>query len=221
MGLGVLLALVLLWKLYQSTSKLPEEWKKNTPQRNFRRGIFFLCMLLSISLVTEIVSQYLAHLTIFNSFVFSIDFTVTTLFLFGFLFINTQNRWKRYAYFIFYTIIVGYLINGGYYDPNCVLPGNSSVLIFSLYFIAALLHLTDLLPNPKSTHFNFQLKINLSILIYSLISVIVTSFYWAQTMKMGNIHSEFMFYLHALNIYLFYISFIAIFISEILKLRRG
>lgn len=221
MVLGIISILVLQWKLYQSIATLPKQWKKSMPMRDFQLGVFFLFMLITSSLVSEFVSQYLACHQIFNSFVFSIDFTVTSLFLFGFLFINTKRFWKKCIYFIQYAIIIGYLINGGYYDPHCVLPGNSSVLIFSLYFIAALLHLTDLLLSPKSNYFNFQLKINLSILIYALISVIVTSFYWAQTMKMGNIHSEFVFYLHALNINLFYLSFTIIFIPEILKLRRG
>lgn len=221
MMLGIISAGILEWKLHQSISKLPKEWKSHRSMKNFQSGVFFLFLFITGGLVSESISQYLAFNGIYNSFLFSIDFTVNTLFLFGFLYINTNKNWKRLIYFILYAIIVGYLINGEYYDRHCILPSNSSLLIFSLYFIAALLHLTDLLLNPKSTNFNFQLKINLNILFYALISTIVTSFHWAEMMKIGSIRSEFIFYLHATGIYLFYFAFALIFISEILKLRRG
>lgn len=189
--------------------------------RNSQRGVFYLVLLLISSLIFLSISEYLATRGIYNSYVFSIDFTVSTVFLFGFLFINTQKQWKRYFYFILYAIIVGYLINGGYYDPHCVLPGNASLLIFSIYFLATILHLTDLLLSPKSANLNFQLKINLSILIYALVSVILTSFYWEETQVMNASYSKIIFYLSIMNNYLFHISLALIFISEILKLRRG
>lgn len=221
MGLGILSALVLQWKLYQSIATLPKQWKKNMPMRNFQLGVFFLVVFLVSSLVFGSISDYLAKHCIYNSFMFSIDFTVSTPFLFGFLFINTQRRWKKYVYFILYAIIVGYLINGRYYDPHCVLPGSASLLIFSLHFLAALLHLTDLLLNPKSTHFNFQLKINLTILIYALASVILTSFNWEETQVMNVSYSKLISYLNIIINYLFYISFALIFLNESFKLRRN
>lgn len=220
-GLGIITSVIFQWKLRQSVRKLPEGWEKPISMKHFQLGVFFLCLFVTGGFITEIVSEYLARQKIYNSFVFSIDFTVTTLFLFGFLFIHTQKSWKRYSYFLLYAIIVTYLIQGGYYDPDCVLSGDSSLVIFSIYFLAALLHLTDLLLVPKSIYFDFQLKINLTLLVYSLVSVILTSFYWAKTTTMDSTLSDFIFYIYALNIGLFYLSITAIFTHEILKLRRG
>jgi hypothetical protein len=221
MVLGLISGGILHWRLHKFIARLPQKWKRLMSFRNFQRGVLFLTLFITSSLVTESVSQYLADQGIYNGFVFSIDFTVSTIFLFGFLFINTKKNWKKFIYFILYTIIVGYLINGGYYDRHCILPGDCSLIIFSIYFLVALLHLTDLLLAPKSTHFNFQLKINLSILIFSLVSVIITSFHWADAMELGPYYSNLILYIHMINICLFYLSLALIFISEILKLRHG
>jgi len=219
--LGIITSAIFQRKLHQSITKLPEDWKSSLPLKTLQRSAVLLLLFQLCSFLSESISDYLAFNKIYNSYIFSIYFTVATVFLFGFLFINTQNRWKRYAYCFLYAIIIGYLIQGKYYDPHCVLPANSSLLIFSSYFLAAFLHLTDLLLVHKSTYFDFQLKINLSILVYSLICVILTSFYWAETMEPGNPYSRVIFYLHALNIILFYLLTAAIFTHETLKLRRG
>lgn len=220
LGLGIITSIILQWKLHHSVSKLPDDWKKRRSIRNFRLGIFFLSLFITGGFLTESISEYLAKKSIYNSFVFSIDFTVTTLFIFGFLFIHTQTYWKRCCYFLFYLIILIYLIQGGYYDRSCVLPANSSLLIFSLYFLAGLLHLTDLLLNPKSDYFNFRLKINISLIIYSLISIIITSFYWAESMTIDNNPSVYLYYLNSLINELFYLSLTIVFIQEIFKLGR-
>lgn len=220
-ALAVVLSLILRIKLSKSQAELPKEWKKSLSTKNLLLSISFLSFYLILSLTSECISRYLAKHYIYNSFVFSIYFTLSVPFLFGFLFIHTQTTWKRFAYFILYGILVAYFIQGGYYHPRCVLPGNSSILIFSIYFLATLLHLTDLLLSSQSTYFKFQLKINISLLIYSLASIILTSFYWAETPKMESSYSKLVFYIHCINICLFYVSLALIFISEILKLRRG
>lgn len=219
-SVGIILAATLLFNLRRAIAKLPESWKSASPLNNFNAGVCFLLIYLILVFLSEFVSLYLAKHHIYNSFVFSIYFTLATPFLFGFLFINTHTTWKRYAYFILYSILVGHLIYGGYYHPRCILPSSSSLIIFSIFFFAFLLHLTDLLLNPKSDHFRFQLKINLSFLIYSLIATIVTTFHW-QEMINDVYFYKFFYHIHLLYIFLFYIVLAVIFITEILKLRRG
>lgn len=219
-ALGIILSLILQFKLRKSQTQLPKAWKNAIPVRNILLSLSFLSLYLLLSFISECVSLYLAKQYIYNSFIFSFYFTLSVPFLFGFLFMHTQTIWKRWMYFILYGILIIYFIQGGYYHPHCVLPYNSSLLIFSIYFLAALLNLSDLLLNPKSTYFNFQLKINLTLLIYALGSVIITSFHWAETMEIGDIYSELIFYIHYSNICLFYLSLSLIFVFEILKLRR-
>lgn len=216
-GCGVISALLLLMTLRKSITKLPENWKKSSPLNNFRLGVSFLTIFLILVILSESFSLYLRKHGIYNSFVFSIYFTLSTPFLFGFLFINTQTSWKRYAYFILYTVLIGHLIYGGYYHPRCILPSSSSLLLFSIYFIAFLIQLTDLLVSPKADHFRFQLKINLSFLIYSLIASIVTSYNWQETISDPIIY-ELIYNIHIFNILLLYSVLTFIFITENLKL---
>ncbi|MDF3026974.1 MAG: hypothetical protein K0S23_1281 [Fluviicola sp.] len=216
----IILAGTLLFQLRRSIDKLPEPWKRESPLNNFSSGVSFLLIYLILVLLSECVSLYLARHYIYNSFVFSIYYTLSTPFLFGFLSINTQMAWKRYTYFILYSILVVHLIYGGYYHPRCILPSSSSLIIFSFFFLAFLLQLTDLLLTPKSDDFRFQLKINLSFLIYSLIATIVTTFHW-QEMIMNVYSYKLFFHIHLFNIFLFYSVLAIIFTSEIIKLRRG
>jgi hypothetical protein len=217
---GIISAATLLFKLRRSTALLPESWKKSTPVNKFKLGICFLMIYLIIGFLSESVASYLAKNGIYNSFIFSIFDTLSTPFLFGFLFIHTQTAWKQHTYFILYSILVGYFIYGGYYHPRCILPSSSSLLIFSIFFVALLLQLTDLLLRPKADYFRFNLKINLSFMIYSLISAIVTTFHW-QDMISNVFSNELIFHIHAFNIFLFHGVLAFIFITEILKLRRG
>lgn len=57
-------------------------------------------------------------------------------------------------------------------------------------------------------------------MIYSLISAIVTTFHW-QDMISNVFSNELIFHIHVFNIFLFYTVLAFIFITEILKLRRG
>ncbi|MDF3026977.1 MAG: hypothetical protein K0S23_1284 [Fluviicola sp.] len=217
-GTAIVSSIILRFELIKSDKKLPVAWRNSFSLRNLTLSISFLTIFLLCNLTTEFVSQYLAKQHIYNSFIFSFDFTISSVFLFGFLYKHTQTVWKQYTYLLLYIIIIAYLINGGYYHPKCILPGTSALLIYSIYFIAALLHLTDLLLNPKSDYFKLQLKINLSFSINMLIASIATSFQWSLD---GNENwFEIYFQIQFINMMLFYFSLALIFISEILKLRR-
>jgi hypothetical protein len=215
---AVVSSIILRLELLKSDKKLPVTWRNSFSLRNLTISISFLTIFLLSNLITEFVSQYLAKHHIYNSFIFSIDLTITSALLFGFLYKHTQTVWKQYTYFLLYIIIIAHLINGGYYHPKCILPGTSALLIYSIYFLAALLHLTDLLLNPKSDYFKFQLKINLSFSINMLIASIATSFQWSLN---GNESWYDIYYqIQFINMMLFYFSLGLIFIIEIRKLRR-
>lgn len=219
LGIGVVFLVVLYFMLRKSAENLPGTWKKALSLTKFRTGVLSLMIYFLGVLVSELITTYLGYQGIYNSFVISIGFTVYTPFLLGFLFIYTQTAWKRYSYILLYLILVGYLIIGGYFHPDYVLPYSSSLLFSCIYFLAALIHLTDLLMNPASEHFRFQLKINISILIYNILSSITTSFYWAATdFKLPP--PELVF---DINIYItifYYFALDLIFVQKILKLRR-
>ncbi len=220
LGSGVILLAVLYFMLRKAANKLPELWRAGSQSESFRISIIFLLAYLLINLIGEIVAIYLATHHIYNSFVMSINETLSTPFLYAFLSMHTQTIWKRYIYALLYVVIITYLIQGDYYNPDCILTGTSALLFFSSYFLAALVHLTDLLMNPKSDSFRFQLKINLSILISTLLASILTSFEWADTMNKPK-HSEVVFYIHFYNIVLYYFALDLIFINEIRKLRHA
>lgn len=220
LGIEVTSLLVLYFVSGKSSKKLPEAWKKPPQLTNFRISILLFLIYLLINLIGEIVAIYLARLGIYNSFVMSINETLATPFMFGFFFIHTHTSWKRYIYFLLYLINVIYLIQGGYYHPDCVLSSTSALILFSTYFLAALVHLTDLLMKPKSEFFKFQLKVSVSILICTLLATILTSFSWAD-INPDPFYFELFFYTHFYNIVIFHFALSLIFINEILKLRHA
>ncbi len=220
LGLGVLLLSIYYFSLRKSNDKLPESWRTRLQSKNFRISILFFMIYLLINLISEIIAIDLAMHRIYNSFVFSINNTLSTPFLFGFLFAHTHTYWKRYTYLLLYLILPIYLIQGDYYNPNCILPGVWPLILNSTYFLAALVHLTDLLMNPKSDYFRVQLKVSICILICTLLAAILTSFEWADTMNKPS-HSEVIFYIHFYNIVLYYFSLDLIFINEIRKIRHA
>lgn len=167
--------------------------------------------------MTELFCFYLASHGIYNHFVISIGQTISAPFLFGFFFINTRSSRKRYAIIILYMIIIGYLTIGGYYHPKAILPNTASVFFDSISFLATLLHLTDLLENPQSEHFRFQLKMNLSILIFFILSAFLTSVYWIDNHPGSRMITALCF----ANQIFIQLAFICIFITEMLKLRRA
>lgn len=220
LGLGSALLTIFYFMLHRSAKELPESWKKPLPSKHFRISILFLVSYLFITFAGEITAFYLSAFNIYNSFVISINLTLATPFLFGFLFIHTQTAWKRYSYVLLYLILVGHFTIGGYYDPDCVLSDFSTLLFSSIDFLAVLLHLTDLLMNPKSEFFKFRLKICICVLVYNLLSSFLTSFYWADT-NPAPFYSDLIYYIHFYNIVLYYFSLDLIFINEIRKLRHA
>lgn len=218
--LGVVSLLVFYRMLRKSSRELPEEWRKTLPARNFRSGIVLLLVYILIILIVELIAHSLAKHGIYNSFVISIGFTLFTPSLFGFLFIHTRATWKRYSYAILYFILVGYFITGGYYHPKCIHFDVSALVFSSIYFLAALLYLTDLLMNPKTEYFKFQLKVCICILIYNLLGALITSFHWAD-IPATPFYSSLIYYIYFYNIVFHYLALDIIFMNEIRKLRRS
>lgn len=220
-ALGIISSIIYLVMLRKSIARLPEGWRESVPMKNFSLSIFLLVVFLVVAFFNEFILSYLARHHIPNGYVLSIFFTVATLLLFSFLFIHTQAKWRRYGYFVLYAVLIGHLINGGYYHPLSSHPTTTSLLLNSSFFLAALLHLTDLLIHPKTDHFKFKLKISLIILIFALMADILTSFHWSDITSDNVIDFPFIFILQIGNMLLFYFSFPCLFISEIIKLRHG
>ncbi len=214
-GLGVVLAALFLWVSYKSNAKLPEGWRKSETHRLFQRSVLFLLSYLAINLICESIAIHLARHRIYNSYVMSINMTLSTLFLFGFLFINTRLVWKHYSYFILFICLVIYFIAGGYYHPKCILTITSSLVFHGICFLGLSIYLTELLLRPDYPHFRFQLQITASSLIYFLLSEIICSFSWYDML-----YSETIFYLQISNALLFYLSLILIFCIKLVKLHR-
>ena len=215
MGLAVISGFILLSKLRKFSSRLPKNWQSSSSLKNFRWGVFLLSIHVLIDLITEFICFYLAKHGIYNHFVISINFSLSTPFLFSFFLIYTKASWKRYAITVLYGIMITCFIVGGYYHPDAVLPNTVPAFLDSIIFLAALLHLTDLLEHPQSEQFRFQLKINLSILIFSILSTLLTSVYWIDTPGSATITI-----LCFANQILLPLAFTCIFIIEMFKLRR-
>lgn len=218
--LGIISAVLLLRVLRKNAEKLPAGWKKSTAIKKFWYSIYSLIIFLFVALVHHLISSYLTIHNLPSGWELSIYFTFATLFLFGFLFIHTSGRWQRFGIAVFYFTLIGYLIFGGYYSLFCNHPPTSSLLLNSIFFLSALLHLTDLLMRPKTDHFGFQLKICLVVLISALMANILTSFYWSDITRDNVVDFPSIFLLQIGNLILFYVSFPCIFIAEIIKLRR-
>ncbi len=216
MGFAVISGVFLLMNLHKFSSKLPEAWQKSSPLKKFRWSITFLSIHLLIDLICELISTYLAKKGIYNNFVISIDLSLTVPFLFGFFLINMQSPWKRYLIIALYIVMIGYLFIGGYYHPEAVFSDTAFLFFDSVFFLGTLVHLTDLLVNPQSEYFKFQLKMNLSILIFSILSTFLSSIY-----MVDNPGIRIITVLHYANQIFFLFSFIYIFITEAFKLHRG
>lgn len=217
-GTGVISATLLLLVLKKYLAKLPEEWKNSTQLKNFRLGLNFLLAYLSIIFTGECISIYLAIHGIYNSYVMSINVSLATPFLFGFFYLHTPRMWKRYTYFALYIALLSYFIAGGYFHPRSILSGNCILAVYIPYFLASFLFLINLLLDPKSTFFKFNLKISLSNLFYSLITLIITSFHWYSQ----DITKDVPVYIQSIdfaNNHLYYFSLGLIFALETYKLR--
>lgn len=216
---GIIFAGILLTELSKSIKKLPESWRKSTPLKPFRLSICFLMIYLIVTFICELISMYFSLYGIYNHFISVICYTLSLPFLFGFFFVHTQTRWKRYSYIILYLSLIIQFILGGYYQPDSVMPLNTTLFIFSIHFIAALLHLTSLLLNPKTDFFKFQLQINLSILICMLLGSILTSFYTTSILE-DFVNFDLFFNIQFYNMVLFYSLIVFILMKELFKLRQ-
>jgi hypothetical protein len=212
--MGVVFSVILLILLKTRSESLPKQWKKAASIKKIQLSVLLLGIYLLIISLSEGVAFNLAMNGIYNHFVITINYTFNLPFLFVFLFINTQTNWKRYLYVVLYFILVIHFIWGGYYNPNSILASDTGQIIDTILFAGTFLHLTDLLINPKSDHFRFQLKISLSILIQSLLSIITFTY---------SIHgldpNGVIYYINYSIAILLYSSIALAFLSEILKLR--
>ena len=215
LGMGIVFSVILLILLKKQSENLPKQWRKSASLKKIKLSVLFLGIYLLIISLGEIIAFNLARNGIYNHFVITTNYTLHLPFLFAFLFINTQTSWKRYLYAVLYFILVIHFIWRGYYNPNSILTTDTEQIISMTIFAGTFLHLTDLLINPKSDHFRFQLKISLSILIQSLLSSITFTF---------NIHgldpTEVIYYINYSIAILLYTSIALAFLSEIMKLRR-
>lgn len=209
-------AAFLLQILRKLAAKLPETWKHSKPIRNFRLGVVFLLVYLAIIFTGEWIALSLASHGIYNSYVMSLNLSLSTPFLFGFFYLHTSSTWKRYTYFLLYFIPLGYFISGGYFHPRAILGEQTIQFVYIPIFLAAFFFLTNLLLHPKSAYFRFQLKICLSVLINSVITLIVTSFHWNDVQLLSKV----IYYIHMGNMTLYYFSLALIFVTEAFKLRR-
>ncbi len=219
-GFGAVSLIIYYLMLGKSAEKLPKTWRKSLPSKKFRISILFLALYLLIDCAGETIAIYFGEHGIYNFFVQNINETLFIPFLFGFFFIHTSTRWKRAIYLVLYMIFVIYLVSNGYYHPRSISSSFSAIIFFGICFLGALTHLTDLLENPKTEYFKFQLKVNLCILINSLLATLLTSFYLLHT-NTGFKYFDLFYYIHAYNIMLYYFALDVIFINEIRKLRRG
>lgn len=204
-----------MYHFKKSVKNLPLGWNRTASIRNFKLSVLFLTLYLTTIFIGEQIAVPMAHRGIYNCYVIISNYALHIPFLFGFLFINTSKIWKKYFYILLYLILLTHFIWMDYFDPNSVLSINSSIMIDIIVFVAALLHLTDILINPKSDNLKFQLKIDFIILAYFLLSNITNAF---------NIHgadpNELIYQMNFLIMVLYYSSFCLIFTSEIIKLRR-
>ncbi|TSJ44936.1 hypothetical protein FO442_10085 [Fluviicola chungangensis] len=182
-------------------------------------GVTLLLIYLSIVFAGELIAILLGTKGIYNSYIMSLNSSLYTPFLYGFLFLYTHTTWKRYFYVFLYFILLGYFISGGYYHPRSVLGGTAILVIYIPFFLAALVHLTDLLLDPKNTWFKFRLRLSLSMLFFSVVALIIQSFEWYYEDKYSS-RPMIVFYIALSNNILYYFALTINFLMECIKLYR-
>lgn len=212
---AIIFSLILWLKLQKSRYKLPEKWQHDVSFTHFRLGIFFLMMHFLADFVCEIIAVYLANHGIYNNYVLCINISLNAPFLFGFFFIHTQALWNRYIFAGLYGVLIAYFLITGCYDPRSVSTGTFPILMSIILFLAALLHLTYLLLNPQSPDFNFQMKVSVILLVHSLLTSVITSFYWVDVPGVAIISI-----LHISTLLLYPLAFAFISIQETFRLHR-
>lgn len=218
-ALGIISSLFYLLQLRKSEAKLPESWKNLATKKSFRQSVYLLTIFLILVLINQITLNYLASHHIQNGLAFGLCFTFLPIPLFAFFFIHTHSKWKRYSYIVLHAVLVGSLIFGGYFHPFSLPNTSISLILNSVFFLIALLNLTDLLIYPKTDHFKFKLKINLVVLIFSLLASILSTVHLSD-ISTGHSNNFASFLLQNINMILFYFSFVFVFVSESVQLNR-
>ncbi len=218
-SLGIISAVIYLVQLKKSSNKLPEAWRKSSTQKKFNFSIYLLMLFLLLILINQVVLYYLASHHIDNGLAFSICFTFGPIPLFAFMFMHTHSRWKRYSYIALHATLIGFLIFKGYANPFGAPNISISLILNSVFFLIALLHLTDLLMHSKTDHFKLKLKISLVVLIFALLASILSTVHWFD-ISSGNPVNFASFLIQNINMLLFYFSFVFVFVSESIALRR-
>jgi hypothetical protein len=220
-SLGIISSIFYLIQLRKSEAKLPEAWRNIATPKKFRLSVRLLTIFLALVLINQITLNHLANHHIDNSLAFSLCFTFIPIPLFAFFYIHTQSKWKRYSYIVLHAILVASLFYGGYYHPFSLPNTSISLILNSVFFLIALLNLTDLLIYSKTDHFKFKLKINLVVLIFSLLASILSTLHWSD-ISSGHSINVASFLLQNINMLLFYFLFVFVFVSESIQLsRRG
>lgn len=219
-SLGIISSVFYLMQLRKSEAKLPEVWKKSATRKNFRRSIYLLTIFLVLALINQLTLNYLATNHIESGLAFSLCFTFVPIPLFAFFYVHTHIKWKQVSYIVLHAILVGSLIYGGYYNPFSLPNSSISLILNSVFFLIALLHLTDLLIYSKTDHFKLKLKINLIVLIFALLASILSTVHWSD-ISTGHSVNFVSFMMQNINMLLFYFSFVFVFVSESIQLRRG
>lgn len=217
--LGIITSVFYLKQLCKSEAKLPEVWRNLTTRKNFRLSIRLITIFLTLVLLNQNTLNYFAINHLDNGLIFSLCFTFVPIPLFAFFYIHTHSKWKRYAYIVLHAILIGSLFYGGYYYPFSLPNSSISLILNSVFFLIALLNLTDLLIHSKTDHFKFKLKITLVVLVFSLLASILSTMHWSD-ISSGNSINVTYFLMQNINMLLFYVSFPCIFIAEIIKFRR-
>lgn len=216
---GIISSILYLRQLRISAAKLPEAWKNLPTRKNFKQSIYLLTIFLTLVLINQITLYCLAIYDIDNGLAFSLCFTFLPIPLFAFFFMHTHSKWKRYSFIVLHAILVGSLIFGGYFHPFSLPNTSISLILNSVFFLIALLNLTDLLIHSKTDHFKFKLKINLIVLIFSLLASILSTVHWSDISSGHSINFA-SFLLQNINMLLFYFSFVFAFVSESIQLNR-
>lgn len=167
-------------QLWKSLKRIPKNWHSSGSLKRLRLGSILMLIYVTLQFCSESSSIYLSkHMC--TIIVGILNDTLSFPVLFLFFSINTQQRWKKYAYAGLYFGVVGYYLMAGFYYPTCTNSATIAFVGFGAVFLAALLHLTELLVNPKTEHYPILLKITLVILIYNLLIIITNAFTWSQT----------------------------------------
>lgn len=219
-SLGIISSILYLKLLRKSEAKLPEVWRNLTTRKNFRLSIRLITIFLILVLINQNMLNYLAINHLDNGLAFSLCFTFVPIPLFAFFYIHTHSKWKRYSYIVLHAILIVSLFYGGYYHPFSLPNSSISLILNSVFFLIALLTLTDLLIHSKTDHFKLKLKITLVVLVFSLLASILSTVHWSD-ISSGNPINVTSFLMQNINMLLFYFSFPFIFFTEIIKFRRA